>query len=118
MRGIILPTLSIGDIVKVTHMKDHKLFELIDIAIWMRAKKIKTILMKEIEQPYDYEKHKYIKKTYKIKYVLKDEDRVIIKSTTDAIPYQVIIHAGWKDESKIGHVFFNKMMNPAFIRSY
>ena len=105
------PIIKIGDEVKIVYRKDIKFYKLKDIATWQVSKRIKTIFFEEREDPYNYETHKYIKRKHKPKYKIVNRDQIMIKSKTESRAYQVIVYSKYKDESKIGHVHFNKLMN-------
>jgi len=117
MMRCAVPEIRIGDLVKVTLAKDSKVYELVDIAVWNKAQTIKTIEMQELKLPYDPTKKDKIlfkKKQSKAKIRLRHNDRIMIKTKTDAKPYQVFVSSAYQNDKEIGKVFFTKLMNPAF----
>lgn len=107
------PELTIGSTLIVKHKNDSRIYELTDIAVWEKSKTIKTIKVEQIKLPYfpsDKEKKELdeIRKSCKI--MLRNEDKVIVKTGGDSKVYQIIVRARWKKEDEIGGVNFNKKM--------
>lgn len=111
-----VPIIKIGDLVKVTMKNDYRVYELTDVAVWQNSLLIKTIEMTYLELPYDpskRDKKNYKNKINKAKIRLRRNDRILIKTKHDIATYGVFVTGQYQEESKIGKVFFTKLINPS-----
>ena len=50
----MMRTLKINDIITVKFNQDFRLFKLYDIAVWKMDKTVKSIMIRQIEVPFEY----------------------------------------------------------------